>query len=110
VTLAEVTHVPYPDDSFEMVFSCGLLIHVPDVDLPSVLDEMYRLSTKWLLVMEYHSPEWQEIEYRGERGLLWKRPYDDMLLKRFPLLKLVEEGFLAPEDGFDNLTFGVFSK
>ena len=110
VALAEATHVPYSDDSFELVFTCGLLIHLPENKLGGALDEMYRLTLRLLLVMEYQSVTAHEIEYRGECGLLWKRPYDQIVKQRYSQLTLIDEGFLGHDDGFDDLNWSLFSK
>ena len=34
--------LPYPDSSFDVVFTCGVLIHIAPTDLPRVIDEIQR--------------------------------------------------------------------
>ena len=60
------------------------------------------------MCIEYESMTPHEIEYRGEMGLLWKRPYVRMYQDLG--LSLIESGEVGDDDGFDNCTFGLFSK
>lgn len=106
---ADAARIPLPDQAFEMSLCVGLLIHIPDHELLNVMDELWRLSSKYIFVGEYDAPRTTEVEYRGERGLLWKRPYRDLFLARF-VLTAIDEGFLAQEDGFDNVTWTLFQK
>jgi SAM-dependent methyltransferase len=51
ITLGEpVTHLPYQDKSFDIVFTTEVLIHVRPDDLPAILAEFLRIS-KWQI---YH--------------------------------------------------------
>ena len=49
-----------------------------------------------------------EIEYRGQKGLLWKRPYGD-LYKRMGLT-LIETAKLQMDVGFDNCRYWLMQK
>ena len=49
-----------------------------------------------------------EIEYRGERGLLFKRDYGSLYASLFPELALRHtEELTGEKDGFDRVTFHV---
>lgn len=83
--------IPFKDGFFDVVFTNNVLIHIPPDKLPSVLDEMYRVSRKYIWGFEYFAPEVTEIPYRGQRDLLWKADYGRMFRERFPDLRVVRE-------------------
>jgi pseudaminic acid biosynthesis-associated methylase len=89
--VAEATAIPHPDRSFDLVFTSSVLIHVPPEDLPVVMDEMVRVSRRWVFGLEYWHASPVEVPYRGESRLLWKRDFAADWLRRHPTLRLVRE-------------------
>jgi pseudaminic acid biosynthesis-associated methylase len=83
--------LPHEDESFDVVFTSGVLIHIAPDDLPRVLDEIYRCTKAYIWGMEYYAPEVAEVSYRNHSGLLWKMDYARRYLERFPDLELVRE-------------------
>jgi|SRR5208282_3251178 len=63
--------LPFKNGYFDLVFTCGVLIHIPLEKLPAALRELERVTARYFLLMEYYSEQDEEIVYRGERGLLW---------------------------------------
>ena len=99
------------DVGFDLVFTCGLLIHIPPDDLGKVCAEIYRVSNKYILCIEYFADRPEELPYRGHEGLLWKRDFGDFWMARYPNLALVDYGFLwRRATGLDNLTYWLFRK
>ena len=86
-------------DCTEMVFTSGVLIHVSPSELNDVMNNIVRVSSDYVLAIEYDYPVEQEIEYRGHQGKLWKRPYGKLYESMG--LTLVETGLLGEKDGFD---------
>lgn len=82
-------HLPFRDDGFDVVFTSGLLIHVSPFDLGAVMNEIHRCSRRYVWGLEYWAPAFAEVEYRGERELLWKGDYARTYLERFDDLTLV---------------------
>jgi pseudaminic acid biosynthesis-associated methylase len=89
--LGSALALPHADSSFDVVFTSGVLIHIPPHDLPSALDEIHRCSRTYIWGMEYYAPEVTEVTYRSHSGLLWKMDYARGYLERFPDLELVRE-------------------
>jgi pseudaminic acid biosynthesis-associated methylase len=83
--------IPFPDASFDMVFTSGLLIHIAPQDLPVAMNEIYRCAKRWIWGFEYHSPQMTEIPYRGHSELLWKADYARLYTQSFPDLELIAE-------------------
>jgi pseudaminic acid biosynthesis-associated methylase len=91
LTQASAFQIPYPDCSFDLVFTSGVLIHIAPADLPVALAEIHRCARKWVWGFEYYAPEVTEVTYRGHTSLLWKTDYARLYLQHFQDLELVRE-------------------
>ena len=98
--------------SAELVITKGLLIHIAPDDLPAVYANLYTLSDRYILIGEYYSPTPQEIEYRGQKGRLWKRDFAGELLDAYADLRLVDYGFHYHRDKYpqDDITWFLLGK
>lgn len=92
-------------DACELSFTCGVLIHVPPDDLMQTMCAIRDVSSQFVLAVEYDSDVAREIEYRGQAGLLWKRPYGKLYEDLG--LSLVETGVA---EGFDQCTYWLLEK
>jgi SAM-dependent methyltransferase len=108
--IAEARSLPFTDGSFDLAFTSGVLIHQPESSVSDVIRELVRVSSMYVLSMEYAGSETEEIPYRGERGALFKRNYEALYAQLFPELRLVGSGFLTVADGWDDVTWWLFQK
>ncbi len=83
--------LPWPDRSFDLVFTSGVLIHISPDDLGSAMDEIHRTTRQYIWGFEYYSPAPAEVRYRGQSGLLWKMDFAQKYLDRFQDLMLIKE-------------------
>lgn len=102
--------LPYRDEFFDLVFTAGVLIHQPEITLPIVMSEVVRCSRRYVLWIEYYAPKTEEVAYRGQAGSLFRRDYGGLYREAFPELRLAQQGFLAPDDGFDRGTWQLLEK
>jgi pseudaminic acid biosynthesis-associated methylase len=103
--------LPMPDRSYDLVFTMGVLIHQPEESLPLVMDEMVRVSARYVMCGEYYDAKTIEVPYRGFNGALFRRDYGGIFASRFAgQLQLAQQGFLGTEDGFDNVTWWLFER
>lgn len=102
--------LPFRDGFCDLVFTSGVLIHISPQSLDRALDQMYRVSRRWILAIEYDHPTEQEIPYRGHDGALWKRDHGAAWQARFPSLRLVRRIELGAEHGYDDCTAHLFEK
>jgi len=102
--------LPFRDEFFDIAFTCGVLIHVPPAGIEGAVREMHRVSRKYLLCAEYHDEQEVAVPWRGHAEALFRRNYKKVFLGLFPHLKLVEEGYKSPEEGFDRITWHLFQK
>lgn len=101
--------LPFRDEWFDLVYTVAVLMHQPDTTLPIVMSEIVRCSRRWVMCAEYYAEDRSEVEWRAP-GALIKRDFTAVYLAHFPELRLVEQGFLDKEDGFDRVNFAVFEK
>lgn len=103
--------LPFADASMDLVFTSGVLIHIHPDHLPAALDEMHRVSGKYLMMIEYFSQNPVSVQYRGHTDLLWKRDFGKAMLERHPDLLPIGCGFLwSRTTGLDDVTWWLFRK
>jgi pseudaminic acid biosynthesis-associated methylase len=83
--------IPFKDSFFDLVFTSGVLIHIAPQDIKEALKEIYRCTNKYIWGYEYYADSYIEVEYRGNRELLWKTNFAKLYLDTFSDLKLVKE-------------------
>lgn len=116
----QAEQLDYAPDSFDLVFTCGVLIHLspegsPGLDrnrapLSRACREIVRVSKRWIVAVEYFSAEPREVSYRDRPGLLWTRDFGKFYVDECGL-KPVACGFAWKElTGLDNLTWVVLRK
>jgi pseudaminic acid biosynthesis-associated methylase len=110
VVASRARQLPFRDGLVDLAFTVGVLIHQPETTLPTVLAEIVRCSRRYVLWAEYHAPRTEEVPYRGEPGALFRRDYGQIYHDLFPTLMVRREGFLAPDEGFDRLTWQLLEK
>ena len=104
-------NIPLADGAVELAFTSGVLIHVDPERLPATLDEIHRVSSKYILCAEYFSPRAETLRYRGQEGLLFKNDFGGLYMDRFADLQLVDYGFFWKRaTGLDDLTWWLFRK
>ena len=91
----------FKDGYFDLVFTACVLIHIPPANLPLAMAEIYRVSRRYILAIEYFAEQETVIDYRGHDDLLWKRDFLKHYQTQFPDLALIRSGYWGHEDGFD---------
>ena len=90
----------------------GVLIHIQPDRLPTIYENLFKGSKKYILIGEYYNPTPVEIEYRGVSGVLYKRDFAGELIDSFDL-KLIDYGFIYHRDEIkklDDITWFLLSK
>jgi len=102
--------LPFADGFADLAFTSGVLIHIAPADIAKAMAELYRVSRRYIVAIEYDWPTEEEIKYRGNGDSLWKRPHGQMWQNAYPALKKLRQLELAPIDGYDNCTAHLFEK
>jgi len=103
--------IPYPDGLFDLVFTCGVLIHIPTDKLLASMKDIHRVSGQWIICAEYFAPSEEMIPYRGTTDTLWRRDYGSIWMDNFPDLRCEGCVFAWKRiTGMDNLVVWIFEK
>jgi len=92
--------LPFVSNSFDLVYTFFLLMHIPDHALDRAIAEIIRCSQSYVFGVEAYSPSTQSISYRGESEALWARDIVRRFLK-FDGVNLVKNRHLHAVDGSD---------
>lgn len=104
--------LPFRDNGFDLVYTAGVLIHVEPDRFDRAISEISRVASKWILCVEYHSPEQVSIPHRGVEDGIWKRPYRAEYENRVAGLTLIGEGDQSALAGtpFDGSSWWLWAK
>jgi pseudaminic acid biosynthesis-associated methylase len=105
------TNIPFNDRMFDFVYTSVVLIHIHPDHLLNACREIHRVSSRYILAIEYFSKTPQEVSYRGNDGYLFKRDFGKYWLENFPDLNVVDYGFFwEPVTQLDDYTWWLFEK
>jgi len=84
-----ILNLSLDDNTFDLVFTMGVLIHISPDDVSRAVKEMYRVSKKYILAMEYPAETEEVVSYHGRDDLLWKRDFNEVFKKECPEIQLI---------------------
>ena len=84
---------------FDLAFTSGVLIHINPDYLQNVYENLYNLSSRYIIVNEYYNPTPLSVDYRGSKGKIFKRDFAGELMDKYNLI-LVDYGFLYRRDNY----------
>lgn len=102
-----------PSQSYDLVFTMGVLIHIAPDALQVAYDALYASTNRYIVVGEYYNPTPVALQYRGEAERLFKRDFAGDMLDRFTQLRLIDYGFVYRRDedfGLDDVTWFLLEK
>ena len=115
ISVGNIYDIPYIDNSFDVVFTSGVLIHIPRKGLEKAIQEMARVSSKYVMMIEYESKEEEGRHYREfDKDGVWSRDFgkelesvlpDYKLVKKVPVKELGDDGW-----GFTDCTVWIYEK
>ena len=97
----------------ELTFTRGVLIHLPESNLPHAFEVLFKSSSRWVMVAEYYSPNRTMVPYRGKPNLLWTDDYVGKIIRKYPSLRLIDYGFVSKYDDMypqDDVTWFLMEK
>jgi pseudaminic acid biosynthesis-associated methylase len=106
----DVGGLPYTAEHFDLVFTAGVLIHVPPASLTDALVEIHRLARRWILAIEYFAQRDEVVAYHGREDMLWKRDFLAHYRGLFPELVVIRQGVLGADVGFDDCHWWLMQK
>ncbi len=103
--LCSATDLPFEDESFDLVFTAGVLLHAPPLELPLQMAEVVRCSSRYVLALEYAGECVRFWRHHAEG--VWHRNYGE--LYEGLGLKLLDAGEVD-EDSWKGVTWWMFEK
>ena len=103
----------FEDKSFDLVFTCGVMIHIHPDDLLANMKKLYDLSNTYILIGEYFNRTPVMLDYQGEKNKLFKCDFGKLFIENFNV-DVIDYGFLwghiYDSAGFDDITWWLFKK
>lgn len=100
-----------PKTCYDLVLSCGFLIHVSPAHLNQTYKKLLSLSHKYILICEYFHPQPITVIYRNNFNLLFIRDFAKEIIDQLDV-HLINNGFLWKHlnPNWDNLHWWLFKK
>jgi len=84
VTVGDALHLPFSDDSFDVVYCKDLLEHLPPETWKNAVKELFRVASHMVMLVFFRAPSEADSQFRqGETIGFYSRDYD----------RVVEYGF-----------------
>ena len=87
----DALNIPFKDNFFDLVFTHGVLIHISPDNINQAISEIYRVSNKFIWGLEYYAPTYTDLEYHGQKNIMWKTDFCKLYEDTFSDLKLIKE-------------------
>lgn len=97
-----------PGEVADLVFTSGVLIHIPPDELLKACRGIYDAAQRYIVSLEYFATDPEEKSYRGHN--LWKRDFGAFWLDNFDLKPLGCGFAWHRTTGLDDLTWWIFRK
>lgn len=94
----------------DLTYTYGVLIHTHPAHLRALQREIFNVSKRWIMCVEYFAPVTRMLPYRGQDNALWLDDYGAHWMNNFPL-RCIGYGFCWKRTTkLDNVTFWIFEK
>ncbi len=85
------------ENKFDLSFIKTVLIHINPEELSKVYQNLYSLTKRYVLIVEYYNPTPVTVSYRGNDDRLFKRDFAGEMIDKYNM-KLVDYGFVYHRD------------
>jgi ubiquinone/menaquinone biosynthesis C-methylase UbiE len=106
--IGSVTQIPYENNSFDLVFSRTVLIHIHEKMMDQVMNEMLRVTKKYIFNIEFFGENEEMIQWKRGDDLLWKRNMVKRW-KKFPV-RVISDVNIPKELDPNNVRFTLIEK
>lgn len=106
----DIWNIEMEDNSVDLVFTSGVLIHIHPKELKAAYEEIYRVANKYIISIEYFSAEERGLAYRDKPDKLWLNDFGQLWLNDFDIECRWCEFFWEPHTGLNNVTVWLMEK
>ncbi len=96
--IEDINKTSFPDSHFDIVFTRGVLIHIPNSNVNEAMNELFRISKKWIFNLEYFGADGEMINWKRGDDLCWYRnmkekwqDYDVEVVTDFELPRQIDD-------------------
>jgi len=72
--------IPFKDNYFDVVFTHGVLIHISPENITTAINEIFRVTNKYIWGLEYYADTYTDLEYHGQKNIMWKNNFAKLFL------------------------------
>ena len=69
----DITKTSFPENTFDLVFTRGVFIHLPEQDVKTAMNELVRISKKWIFNLEYFGNDGEAVKWKRGENMCWYR-------------------------------------
>jgi len=92
--VGSILELPFEDNSFDLVFTCGVLIHVHPNEVTQAINEIHRCSKKYIWGFEYYNEVCEEAAFRA-RDACWSADFASLYAQNHDDLNLLHDDVIA---------------
>lgn len=78
----DITNLKIKNVQYDIVFTRGVLIHIPNNKLLTAIDNVIKCAKKYIIHAEYFGNDGQMIDWKRGRDLLWYRDLKPIYIKK----------------------------
>ena len=91
--------LPFNSNKFDIVMTNDFLIHLKKDNLLKTINEIYRVTKRYVWCFEYYSDRREMLNYRGNSNLMWKDNFKKYFQKKkFKIIKSVKIPYIDPKE------------
>ena len=95
--VADASQIPYMSNRFEMVYSSGVFAHTSPEFIESIMDEIYRVSSKYVLLVEYAGSHLSKNTVGNCKQNTWIHDYNKLVSGYDVMTKYNEKMFYGTD-------------
>jgi SAM-dependent methyltransferase len=95
--VADATSIPYKDNKFELVYSSGVLAHSPPEKAKDIMYELYSVSSKYILLVEYIGSHLSRTSVGNCKQNTWIHDYNKLVSTLDVVVKYNEKVFFGSD-------------
>jgi ubiquinone/menaquinone biosynthesis C-methylase UbiE len=95
--VADASKIPYANSRFEMVYSSGVFAHSSPEKIKSIMDEIYRVSSKYVLLVEYVGSHLSKNTVGNCKSNAWVHDYNKLVSGYDVIMKFNDKLFFGTD-------------
>lgn len=95
--VADASEIPYKDNKFDFVYSSGCFAHSAPEKIKTIINEIFRVSSKYILLVEYIGSHLSKNTVANCKGNAWIHDYNKLVSGLDVIIKYNEKMFFGTD-------------